>query len=105
MKDAKGHGSDPRGGSGRFQTSTGVTRAARERQAILAMIDRRKFAPTRTSNRNLVPNADAVARQRIQSMGLHTAGIHAATAGKSLTLAQTSALGATQANIKSGGNQ
>lgn len=95
------HGPDGKFASG--QSSTGVTRTARERQAILAMIDKRKFAPGRTSNRNITPNADAVARQRIQSMGLHSIGIHNATAGK--TLAQVSAMGATQANIKSGENQ
>lgn len=107
MKDAKGHGSNPRGGSGQFQTTTGISRAAKERQAILSMIDQRKFAATRTSNRNLTPDPDAVARARVQSMGLglHSAGIERATAGKSLTLAETSALGATTANInKSGGN-
>lgn len=95
MKDAKGHGSNPRGGNGQFQTSTGVTNAARERQAILAMIDRRKFEGGRTSNRNLAPPA-------MPGDVAHLRGVMNATSGKSLTLAQTSALGATTANIKGG---
>ena len=57
MKDAKGHGSDARGGNGQFQTSTGITLAARERQAMRAMVDARKYLAARTSNRNIKPPA------------------------------------------------
>jgi hypothetical protein len=95
MKDAKGHGSNPRGGNGQFQTSTGVTRAAREVQAMRALVDARKFAAGRTSNRNINPPV-------MPGDVAHLRGIMAATTGKSLSLAQTSALGATTANIKGG---
>lgn len=95
MKDAKGHGSDKRGGNGQFQTSTGVTRAARERIAMRALVDRRKFMPTRTSNRNLSPPvlfADAALAGRNTRMERtdmpvvpgHLRGIDNATAGKKL---------------------
>ncbi len=93
MKDAKGHGSNPRNGSGQFQASTGVTRAAREVQAMRAMVDARKFAAGRTSNRNVNPPV-------MPGDAAHLRGIMNATGGK--TLAQVSAMGATTATIKSG---
>jgi len=84
---------------GRFapgQTSTGVTNTVRERQAMRAMVDRRKFAQTRTSNRNLNPTP-------MQAMDVpHARGIVAATKGK--TLAQVSAMGATTATVKTQGS-
>jgi hypothetical protein len=86
---------------GRFapgKTSTGVTNTVRERQAMRAMVDRRKFAQTRTSNRNLNPTP-------MRAMDIpHTRGIVAATQGK--TLAQTSAAGTNQSMPppKIGGN-
>ena len=66
---------------GRFapgQTSIGVTNTVRERQALRAMVDKRKFAQTRTSNRNLAPTP-------MRAMDIpHTRGIVAATHGKTL---------------------
>jgi hypothetical protein len=59
------------------------------------MVDTRKFAAGRTSNRNVNPPA-------MPADVAHLRGIMNATGGKSLSLAQTSALGATTANIKSG---
>jgi hypothetical protein len=84
---------------GRFASGDGsggtVTNTVRERQAMRAMVDRRKFAQTRTSNRNLNPTP-------MQAMDVpHARGIVAATKGK--TLAQVSAMGATQATIKTAG--
>jgi len=85
---------------GRFASGDGsggkVTDTVRERQALRAMVDRRKFAQGRTSNRNLNPTP-------MQAMDVpHARGIVAATRGK--TLAQLSAMGATSATVKSGGN-
>jgi hypothetical protein len=67
---------------GRFaatgQTSIGVTNTVRERQAMRAMVDKRKFAQTRTSNRNLAPTP-------MRAMDVpHARGVVAATHGKSL---------------------
>jgi hypothetical protein len=88
MKDAKGHGSDARGGNGQFQTSTGVTRTVRERQAMRAMTDARKFLAARTSNRNInppamYPNTNPNARMERTDMPHHR-GVDAATLGKKL---------------------
>jgi hypothetical protein len=95
MKDAKGHGSDARGAGGQFQTSTGITKAARERQAMRAMTDARKFLAARTSNRNIAPPAmyaDAALAGRNTRMertdmpvvSPHGRGVENATAGKKL---------------------
>jgi hypothetical protein len=73
-----------------------VTNTVRERQALRAMVDRRKFAQGRTSNRNLNPTP-------MQAMDVpHARGIVAATQGK--TLAQVSAMGATSATVKTSGS-
>ena len=88
----------PDGKFGPGQTSLGVTNTVRERQAMRAMVDKRKFAQTRTSNRNLNPPP-------MRGMDVpHARGIVAATQGK--TLAQTSAAGTNQnmAPPKIGGN-
>jgi len=83
---------------GRFASGDGsggkVTATVRERQAMRAMVDRRKFESGRTSNRNINP-------QPMRGIDVpHARGIVAATQGK--TLAQVSAMGATTATIKSG---
>lgn len=70
MKDARGHGSNKRGEVG-SQT-----------QADIENFKRLMLGTMRAG------------------LGAHSAGIHQATAGKTLTLAETSALGAT--NIKGG---
>jgi len=93
---------------GRFASGDGsggkVTDTVRERQAMRAMVDARKFAATRTSNRNikpaaLYPSTNPNARLERTDMP-HMRGVDAATLGK--TLAQVSAMGATTATIKSG---
>lgn len=92
-------------GGGQFasgQTSTGVTNTVRERQAMRAMVDKRKFAQGRTSNRNLAPTPSLATRfARHQAgggggggggqgggqsggMGAHMRGVHNATHGKNL---------------------
>jgi hypothetical protein len=96
-------------GGGQFasgQTSTGVTNTVRERQAMRAMVDKRKFAQGRTSNRNLAPTPSLATRfARHQTRGgggggggggqgggrfgggmpAHQKGIHNATADKVLS--------------------
>jgi hypothetical protein len=104
MKDAKGHGSNARNGSGQFQSSTGISAAAKERVALRILADARRFAPTRTSIRDIPPPAmypSLNPNQRGQRTDMpHMNGVDAATVGK--TLAQVSAMGATQATIKQG---
>jgi hypothetical protein len=96
---------------GRFASGDGsggkVTNTVRERQALRALVDARKFTQGRTSNRNINPPAmpGDVAHLRgvaaaAAETGAHTVGVHAATMGK--TLAQTSAMGATTAKIGGG---
>ncbi len=103
MKDAKGHGSNPRGGNGQFQASTGVTRAAREIQAMRAVTDQRKLHANRTSTRNIDPatmHPAANPNQRGERIDVgniapaHMRGVINATQGK--TLAAVSALGTNQ---------
>jgi hypothetical protein len=91
MKDAKGHGSDARGGNGQFQTSTGISKAAQERVALRQLVDARKFLAARTSNRNIDPPAmyaDAALAGRNTRMERtdmpHHRGVDAATLGKKL---------------------
>jgi len=98
MKDAKGHGSDARGGNGQFQSRTvGVGAQARtinatkERLALRAMADRRALMPTRTSIRNIPPPAmyaDAALagrNTRAERTDMpHHRGVDAATLGKKL---------------------
>jgi hypothetical protein len=85
--------------TGQFASGDGsggrVTNTVRERQALRALVDKRKFAQGRTSNRNIAPPA-------MPGDVAHLRGVMNATGGK--TLAQISAMGATTANIKSGGN-
>jgi hypothetical protein len=83
---------DDSGGNGK------VTNTVRERQAMRAMTDARKFAQTRTSNRNLNPTPmhpmlDPTKRGERADVP-HLRGVNAATSGK--TLADVSALGTTQ---------
>jgi hypothetical protein len=94
MKDAKGHGSDARGAGGQFQTSTGVTRTVIERQAMRAMVDKRRFGldkagdhvAGRTSIRNLPATPSLATRMAALQAGdpAHGRGIVNATAGKKL---------------------
>jgi len=75
------------GGSG-----GGLTNAAKERVALRALADARKFAPTRTSIRGINPPAlyastnpnERLQRTDMPAVPAHMRGIHAATAGKSL---------------------
>jgi hypothetical protein len=82
---------------GRFaasgQTSTGITKAARERVAMRAMADARKYLAARTSIRNInppamYPNKNPNARMERTDMPIppHGRGIANATRGKSLSL-------------------
>jgi hypothetical protein len=102
MKDSKGHGSNARGGNGRFasQTSTGITNAARERVAMRAMADKRTIQTRPNTPASATPHqipGSGPARMDVP----HMRSIEVATAGKRLTLARTSALGAT--TFKTGG--
>jgi hypothetical protein len=73
---------------GRFSSGDGsggkVTNTVKERQAMRAMVDRRKFESGRTSNRNINPPA-------MRADVAHLRGVMNATTGK--TLAQVSAMG------------
>jgi hypothetical protein len=103
MKDAKGHGSDARnGGNGQFQSRiVGVGAQARkinatkERLALRALADQRKYMPDRTSIRNIPPPAmfaDAslagrntrMERTDLPVVSPHGRGVENATAGKKL---------------------
>lgn len=75
-----------------------VTDTVREREALRALVDARKFTQGRVSNRNINPPAMSgdVAHLRgvmapAAKTGAHTIGIHNAVAGK--TLAKLSAAG------------
>jgi hypothetical protein len=84
---------DPK--TGQFASGDGsggrVTNTVRERQALRALVDKRKFAQGRTSSRNIAPPA-------MPGDVAHLRGVMNATAGK--TLAQVSAMGATSAVVK-----
>jgi len=97
MKDAKGHGSDKRGGNGQFQkTSARYTNTVAERVAMRKLVDLRNpvLRPAeagpftgRSSNRNLPPNTtprlipgSGPARMDVP----HMRSIEAATQGKTL---------------------
>jgi hypothetical protein len=96
MKDAKGHGSDARNGSGQFQqTSTGISKIALERVKLRQLVDARKYLAARTSNRGINPPAMyadsrlAGANTRMERTDMpvvspHGRGIDNATAGKKL---------------------
>jgi hypothetical protein len=109
MKDAKGHGSDARGGNGQFQSHTvgkgplaSKVNATAERLAMRAMTDRRKLNPNRNSIRNIPPPAmfadsslagKNIRMERTDMPVAHQRGVAAAVEGK--TLAQASAAGTT----------
>jgi hypothetical protein len=102
MKDAGGHGSDARNGSGQFQSRTVGTgaqarriNATKERLAMRAMTDARAYLAARTSNRFIAPPAMyadaslAGANTKMQRTDMpvvspHGRGIDNATAGKKL---------------------
>jgi hypothetical protein len=90
MKDAKGHGSNARGSFQTLQdqrrnftnieqrqgaTSRGVTNTVRERQAILAGIDNRRYGLDEVTN---------ALRSAPLGLGAHSLAVHIATAGKKL---------------------
>jgi hypothetical protein len=101
MKDAKGHGSNPRGGNGQFTPTTGakLTNAARERIAMRAMADRRTIQTRPGTPAHSVHGVTPYVVKSVSTDVPHSRGIVAATAGK--TLAQVSSAGATQ--FKTGG--
>jgi hypothetical protein len=102
MKDAKGHGSDARGGNGQFQSRVvgkgsmaRTINATKERLQMRAMTDARQYLAARTSNRGINPPAmyaDAAlagANTRAQRTDMpvvspHGRGVENATAGKKL---------------------
>ena len=90
MKDARGHGSNPRG-------------ARAERVKLNKQLDQRKTEPPSTRPwggarpehvsqklEGLGVSAERI-RAAVEASGAHSSGVHAATAGK--TLAQVSAMG------------
>jgi hypothetical protein len=82
MKDAKGHGSNPRG----------VTSAAAERIALNRALDARHYPPRTDADVAAAtdlsrPQGSVSAtpgRFNAAQMGLHAVGVHLATAGKKL---------------------
>lgn len=110
MKDAKGHGSNPRGGP---------TSPRAERTFLNRQLDQRKVMPP--AQRPWGPARSEHVSQRLAGLGVsaetiraaveqqtigsgeHSRGVHSATIGK--TLAETSAMGAVpQSQAKVGGN-
>lgn len=102
-----GNGGNPNHGSdGKFTSGSSGGRYSKtvaERNAMRAMVDKRRFDPGRTSNRSMAPEGRQFVRPVAENplmglaraTGLHTLGIHQATSGR--TLAQTSAAGTNQA--------
>ncbi len=108
MKDAKGHGSNPRGGP----TSPKAERTFLNRQLHSRKVlppAQRPWGPARPEHQTPLmqklqgqfggrtPSPEQL-REIVAQQGAHTSGVHAATAGK--TLAETSAMGATQAKVQ-----
>lgn len=75
MKDAQGHGSNPRGAGSFARASRGLTTAAQERVALRQRVDFQKFGGRKFGT------LDA---GRIEDIAAHMTGTHLATRDKSL---------------------